>query len=68
MDEDGVTTFGRVAAGLAGFGMIIMFALGWKPPSWLAAGIAGILFYCVILIAIGQFCQLVWEWGRSKWR
>jgi hypothetical protein len=37
-NEDGVTTFGRVAAGIAGIGLVVMFALGWRPPDWLTPG------------------------------
>ena len=64
--DDGVTTFGRVAAGIAAVGIVVLFALGWQPPGWLTAGIAGILFYCMILIAIIQFGELLWQRIRKK--
>ena len=64
--DDGVTTFGRIASGIAAIGIVVLFALGWKPPDWLTAGIAGILFYCMILIAIIQLGELVWQRIRSK--
>jgi hypothetical protein len=64
--EDGTTTFGRVAAGIAGIGLVVLFAFGWRPPDWLTAGLAGILFYCGIMIAIGQLGELVWRRIKSK--
>ena len=64
--EDGTTTFGRVAAGIAGIGLVVLFAFGWRPPDWLTAGLVGILFYCGIMIAIGQLGERVWRRIKSK--
>jgi hypothetical protein len=63
---DDVNAAGRIAAGLAGIGLIVLMAFGWLPPDWLTAGIAGILFYCMIMISIAQFFEFLWRRIRSK--
>ena len=60
IDSD-IPVSGRIAAGLAAIGLVLLMAFGWKPPSWLTGGLAGILFYCGIMIAIGQLGELVWR-------
>jgi hypothetical protein len=64
--EDGTTAFGRIIAGVAGICLVVLLALGWHPPDWLTAGVAAILFYCGIMIAIAQFGEFLWQWIRSK--
>ncbi len=64
--EDDVPKLGRVVAGLAGVGIVVLFAIGWRPPLWLVGGAAGILFYCAIIIAIAQLGELIWKWVRRK--
>ena len=64
--EDGVTVFGRVLAGVAGIGLVVLFALGWYPPSWWTAGTARILFYCMIIIAVVQLGEFLWQRVKSK--
>jgi hypothetical protein len=51
-NDDGVTTFGRVAAGMAGIGLIVLLAFGWHPPAWLTARPLGIFFYFGIMFTM----------------
>ena len=64
--EDGVTVFGRIAAGVAGIGLVALVARGWLPLNWLTAGLAGILLYCMIMIAITHFGEFLWQWIKSQ--
>ncbi len=64
--EPETSALARVAAGQAGTGMLVLFAAGWMPPTWLTAGVAGILFYCMIMIAIAQLAEFIWQWPKSR--
>jgi hypothetical protein len=64
--DNDVTVCGPIAAGIAGIGLVAFLALGWLPANWLTTGLAGILFYCMIMIVIAQFGEFLWHWITSE--
>lgn len=58
--DDDVSIASRIVAGVAAIAFLLYSAF-FGPP-YLGYGIARILVYAFILIAIVQFGELVWRW------